>query len=99
MKPQIRITLADAVRDNDVIRLLEAYSIAVVVPHDTVLYYRAETSIEEYAGAATAGEIRVRRLVDTAEINQRLQGNGIDISQQLTEKGMIVVVATKPAAS
>jgi len=37
--------------------------------------------------------------LDTAEINQRLQANGLDISQQLTEKGMIVVVATKPAAS
>ena len=37
--------------------------------------------------------------LDTAEINQRLQANGLDISQQLTEKGMIVVVATKPAAT
>jgi hypothetical protein len=37
--------------------------------------------------------------LDTAKINQRLQANGLDISQQLTEKGMIVVVATKPAAT
>jgi SAM-dependent methyltransferase len=37
--------------------------------------------------------------LDSVEINQRLQANGLDISQQLTEKGMIVVVATKPAAT
>ena len=37
--------------------------------------------------------------LDTADINQRLRANGLDISQQLIEKGMIVVVATKPAAS
>ena len=37
--------------------------------------------------------------LDTAKLNQRLQANGLDISQQSTEKGMIVVVATKPAAT
>jgi len=35
--------------------------------------------------------------LDPAEINQRLQTNGLSISQQMTKKGMIVVVATKPA--
>jgi len=33
--------------------------------------------------------------LDTSEINHRLQANGLDISQQMTEKGMIYVVATK----
>lgn len=37
--------------------------------------------------------------LDTAEINQRLQANGLDISRQMTEKGMIVVVATKSAST
>lgn len=35
--------------------------------------------------------------LDPAEINQRLQANGLGIRQQMTEKGMIVVVATKSA--
>ena len=35
--------------------------------------------------------------LDPAEINQRLQANGLGISQQMTTKGMIVVVAIKPA--
>ena len=37
--------------------------------------------------------------LDTAEINKRLQANGLDISQQMTEKGMIVVVATKSGST
>jgi SAM-dependent methyltransferase len=35
--------------------------------------------------------------LDPAEINQRLQVNGLNIIQQMTKNGMIVVVATKPA--
>jgi SAM-dependent methyltransferase len=35
--------------------------------------------------------------LDTAEINGRLQTNGLDISQQMTERGMIYVIATRPA--
>ena len=35
--------------------------------------------------------------LDTAEINNRLKKNGLAISQQLTGKGMIYVVATRPA--
>ncbi len=35
--------------------------------------------------------------LDPAEINQRLQANGLNISQHMTRKGMIVVVANKPA--
>jgi SAM-dependent methyltransferase len=34
--------------------------------------------------------------LDTAEVNKRLQANGLEISQQTTEKGMIYVVATRP---
>ena len=34
--------------------------------------------------------------LDTAEINHRLQMNGLEISQQMTQRGMIYVVATKP---
>jgi SAM-dependent methyltransferase len=35
--------------------------------------------------------------LDTAEINKRLQANGLNIIQQMTEKGMIYVVASRPA--
>jgi SAM-dependent methyltransferase len=35
--------------------------------------------------------------LDTAEINNRLQANGLEISQQMPEQGMICVVATRPA--
>ena len=35
--------------------------------------------------------------LDTAEINSRLQSNGLNISQQMTERGMIYVIATRPA--
>lgn len=35
--------------------------------------------------------------LDTAKINSRLQANGLDISQQRAEQGMIYVVATRPA--
>lgn len=35
--------------------------------------------------------------LDAAEINRRLQANGLDIRQRTTEKGMIVVVAIRPA--
>ncbi len=35
--------------------------------------------------------------LDTAKINSRLQANGLNISQQLTEHGMICVIATRPA--
>jgi hypothetical protein len=34
--------------------------------------------------------------LDPAQINQRLQENGLNISQQMTKKGMIYVVATRP---
>lgn len=32
---------------------------------------------------------------DSVEINKQLQSNGLDISRQMTERGMIYVVATK----
>jgi hypothetical protein len=35
--------------------------------------------------------------LDTAEINKRLRANGLEIGQQTTEKGMMYVVATRPA--
>ena len=34
--------------------------------------------------------------LDTAKINARLQANGLNISQQISERGMIHVVATRP---
>lgn len=37
--------------------------------------------------------------LDTAAINGHLQAKGLDISQQFRERGMIYVVATKPAAA
>ena len=35
--------------------------------------------------------------LDTAAINKRLQANGLGVAQQMTDKGMITVVAAKPA--
>lgn len=35
--------------------------------------------------------------LDTVAVNGHLQANGLGISQQMTERGMIYVVATKPA--
>lgn len=37
----------------------------------------------------------LKQRLDTAEINRRLRANGLDIKQQMTDKGMIYVVATK----
>jgi len=64
--------------------------IAVVHVHD-VLYIKEggawKMHISDY--------LKLR--LDPAEINQRLQANGLSISQQMTKKGMIIVVASKPA--
>lgn len=68
------------------------YRDAVVHVHD-VLYRKEDGTWKMHI----SDYLKLR--LDTAEINQRLQANGLDISQQLTEKGMIVVVATKPAAT
>ncbi len=66
------------------------YRDAVVHVHDVL--YRKE-------GGAWKMHISdyLKLRLDTADINQRLQANGLDISQQVTEKGMIVVVATRSA--
>src|SRR5207247_4033982 len=63
MEAQTGVVFAHAALDEDIVGLLEADSVAVVVPHDAIFDGGSKAAIQKNAGAPTAVEIDIFLLV------------------------------------